>query len=310
MKFTRVQQSTDSQITFQTYLNYLRQFHIYLKDNFQNRQKLVDSIWSRTNSLQGSKSYESQFLEKSLTLAWNSETVACCFGLDEPDALKIINHWKPIQVYYSIYSCAEALAHLLTSKSRFSHKATLREMSQLFSRLKILPWGLAYSGSVGKDGKGLQPLNFPVGTIPESNLKINNVRPENILATCLRAEHKNRIGDLFMERKGNQNKGRAKNYKYNLDPDITTIFHFVYRLRIRSNYKDVEMFHANLGDKEVIDFNNLLNEFCWTTLCAMELAIIRKVGKKELMEIYERFEHKVKYNLQLKERANIYRGLK
>ena len=51
-----------------------------------------------------------------------------------------------------------------------------------------------------------------------------------MIGTCLIAEHKHRISDKYKKKSGN--------HKYELDPGPTGILHFLYRLRIKSNYKD------------------------------------------------------------------------
>lgn len=310
MAFVEVKLDGDEEIRFQTFLNYLRQFNLYLKQSSGTKQELANQIWQKSSRMQGAKDYSREYLTRSLNLAWSTETIACNFGLDDPSALKIFNHWKPIQIYYAIYSCAEALAHLLTSKDQFSHKECLRTVSAFMISTKISPWSYGFTGKIGKAGKEAKALNFPEDMKFEHNLKTANVRPIDLLATCLHAEHKKRVEDHHRERTSARKKGQKRVFKYDIDPGDTTLLHFAYRLRIRSNYDGAEMYMAALSDQHIKDFDSLLKIFCDCTLMAIEIPIMRKITKNKFFELREEFEQKVAMNETLKKRMNLYSALR
>jgi hypothetical protein len=302
--------SGEAEKKFQTYLNYLRQFNQYIEQEYGSGPDLARITWKNLSKIQGTKEYDKKYLEKSLRLAWNTETIACSFGLGEPEALRVNNHWKPIQTYYAIYSLSEAVSHLLTLKTRFSHKSALKCVSEFYSKANIYPWGFGFEGKIGRDRKQAKPVNIPKDVELAHNLQIRDVSPVNILATCLSAEHNKRVHDVYEERKSKKKKGQKIPYKYETDPGLTTLFHFVYRLRLRSNYHSAEMFHSNVTDTEVCEFDGYLNQFCARTMCILEVLIIRKIGKKQFLKIYDSFDSKVKYNKQLESRISVYHGLR
>jgi hypothetical protein len=294
--------SGDSEIKFQTFLNYLRQFNEYIDQEYGSGPALAESLWKNLSGIQGAKSFDLNYLSRALRLAWNTETIGCCFGLEEVEALKINNHWKPIQVYYAVYSGSEAVAHLLTNKTKFSHKATLKCVSDFYVKSKIFPWGYGFKGKVGRNGKQAVGVNFPKDTRFGHNLKTWNADPIEVLATCIQAEHKKRVADLFEERKNKKKKGQKIPFKYETDPGLTTLFYFAYRLRLRSNYKSADIFHSNVSESNILDFDGFLNKFCARTLCAFEVLIMRKIGKRNFLAVYDEFKQKVKYNKQLENR--------
>jgi hypothetical protein len=309
MAFRRIEEENDEEVRFKTFLNYLRQFSAYLKQNVGDRTELARHIWTQSARFQATKNYSREYLVRSLFLAWNTEAIVCNFGLNDPAALKINNHWKPIQVYYAIYSASEALAHLLTGKERFSHKECLRTVSEMLIKTKILPWGCAFKGKLGKNGNDAMPVNFPNDFKLAHNLQVTNVRPIDLIATCLQAEHRKRVDDVYRERRNKRKSGQKIPFKYATDPGETTLLHFAYRLRLRSNYEGAEMYLADLSDRSIRDFDTLLNTFCTCTLMALEIQVMRKVTKRTFLEIQKEFAQRVPMNKTLEERIAIYHTL-
>lgn len=116
------------------------------------------------------------------------------------------------------------------------HIKALRKISEYFVRQGFAPWCLSFCGCLGKDKEQARANHFPAGLQIPHSLSRTGIQPIQMVAKCLRAEHANRVDDFFEKGKGL--------YKYNFDPGHTTILHFMYRLRIKSNYKDVEIFFS------------------------------------------------------------------
>lgn len=147
----------------------------------------------------------------------------------------------------------------------------------------IRPWSFAFSGYRGNSSKKgtVCALNFPSEIVIPSALD-SNVEPEESIACCLRAEHHNRIDQWEKPKK-------SKEYKYMHNPGYTTLFHFIYRLRIRSNYKDVETFMADAPPENIRSFSTNLTAFTYLTNTLLELIIIKRIGLSKFIEISETF---------------------
>ncbi len=74
-------------------------------------------------------------------------------------------------------------------------------------------------------------------------------------------------------------------YKYEYDPGHTGILHFLYRLRIKCNYEEIDTFVIKAPESDIVNFaNNLLN-ICSFTLLYLEANLIRKCRKAYILEI-------------------------
>lgn len=140
------------------------------------------------------------------------------------------------------------------------------------------PWDKAYEGPRGRDGKQHRPVRFPPDMNLPHNLKRVKVDPLAMIGTCLRAEHSHRIDDLW-DRKS------KPVLKCEFDPGYTGLLHFLYRLRIKSNYKDVDIFVAEAPDSDIRGFARYMEELCHWTLLHMEILLIRRCGKDFLTKL-------------------------
>ena len=77
----------------------------------------------------------------------------------------------------------------------------------------------------------------------------------------------------------------------NLTP--TSLFHCLYRLRLRSNYLDADSFIEAIGRTDWSnDFNVSLRKINWHTLFLLEMLIARHIGKTSYKNVLESFEKK------------------
>lgn len=170
---------------------------------------------------------------------------------------------------------------------------------------KIFPWCYGYFGYKGNKNNPstLNQINFYTNTRVANSLEENNTNPTEIIACCLKAEHLNRIQDVDL------GKGKNKILRYKYNPNYTTIFHFLYRLRIKSNYKDVEIFLAEAPDNEIKSFSNCLREINDYTNILLEMMILKKIGKNNFIGIIDEYCKKNKNAECLQKRKNIYLSL-
>lgn len=274
----------DQRRRFSTYWNYLAQLERLLRDQYGDWRKFGRTVLHSTRKLRPDPSLDRHHVRRFLRLAWNTEYLLSAGG-DDPEMLQLANHWAPVQGYYAVYCAAEAAAYALNGSPPGSHRKTLRVMTDYLVKSGPVPWNFAYKGPRGRQGEQdlRRPVNFPEGIEPAHNLRRSGVAPEQVLATCLRAEHDHRIDD------GWQDKKTSGCYKYEYEPDDTGLLHFLYRLRTKANYKGVDLFLADVSENQVLGFNRGIQTFVGWTMLLLEVVVLRRIGKNDLTELGEEY---------------------
>lgn len=293
--------SQKHEIAFDVYRFYLKCILDFLQETYVNWESFGEKLFSRIDKLHRIKEFDISYLDRFLTIAWNIEYLTCNVDLEDISITKVYNQLKPTLVYFSIYSAGEALAHTVDKGKSTGHKKCLRKISKYIVDHGLPPWNLAYAGCIGVTKRAHCPVNFPNNLIIPTNLQRHNVKPVGMIGRCLHAEHKNRVEYNFQKKKGKR--------KCNFDPGYTTILHFMYRLRIKSNYQDADIFLTEAPDSYIKDFSEKLSLFCFWTLLLCEIFIIKRIGFDEISPIIERYLSVNRKARQLKRRFEFYKKM-
>lgn len=132
------------------------------------------------------------------------------------------------------------------------------------------PWCLGFRGPRGRGGNEAERVNFPAGITLPSNLQRAGVEPIQMIGRCLKAEHSHRIDQSWKRGFG------CKKYEYSTSGP-TTLLHFLYRLRIKANYGNVDLFLADAPDIDIQGFGNHLRKVVFWTLLLIEIGVRQKV---------------------------------
>lgn len=268
--------SSESKIKFETYRFYLECYKQHLIDEYHNWQNFALKAFLHSSKLQGIKEFDSSWVERFLKISWNTEYLITV-GADDPEILRINNQWIPIQSYYAIYAGSEAFSYVLDANKAGSHQKALRKVTDYFVKCGLDPWNKAYQGARGKRGNEHKPVNFLRNIQIPHNLQRRNVSPLEMIAKCLKAEHFHRIDDIWDKSCG------IPKYKFN--PHFTGLLHFLYRLRIKSNYEEVDLFISEAPESNIRNFSEALRSLCFWSLLYLEILIIRKCRKKFMIDI-------------------------
>jgi len=244
--------------------------------------------------------FDKAWIDRFVKIAWNTEYLLC-MGPDDPELIRISNQWTPVQAYFSVYACSEAVAYAIDGGKADGHRKALRKVTDYFVKNGMSPWDKTFKGPLGKTKNEHEPVNFPDNLTIPHNLSRRNVDPLEMIAKCLKAEHSHRVDDLWKSRK------REGVYKYEFDPGYTGLLHFLYRLRIKSNYKEVDLFVAEAPEENIRGFARCMQEFCCWTLLYMEIMLIRKCTKHYLLGLAEKYRSVNPHAKRLKERTDFYR---
>jgi|GEM_PF-1335879 len=286
---------------FETYRYYLQCFVKMMNTGYPKIDYLITDAAGKLAHLQGFKGYDAEWVSRFLKNGWNTEYILNFNLSSEPELARINNQWQPIQTYYAIYSVGEALAYLLDQHKAGTHKSCLKKLNYFLKGINIQPWNLMYTGKLGKSGKDHFHVNFPVGIVIPHNLARTGIEPIQMVCKCLKAEHPKRVDDDFQKKPGI--------YKYNFDPGLTSLLNFMYRMRIKSNYEEIDMFLAEAPDEVIIEFGKNLAFICLYTLTLFEIAIIRKIGKANFSKIVEEYLKINKSASAIEARNSLYKSL-
>lgn len=291
----------DVEYKFETYRYYLECFVKAINASYPNYEDLITIAAEEFKPLQGFKDYDKTWVSRFMKNGWNTEYILNLNLVEDAELARINNQWQPIQTYYAIYSIGEALSYLIDSHKAGSHKSCLKKLNYFIVNKKITPWNLMFTGKIGKESNEHNPLNFPAGIIAPHNLARSSITPTEMVFKCLKVEHKKRVNDDFHKEKGK--------YKYLFDPGHTSLLNFLYRLRIKSNYEEIDLFLAEAPDNIIIEFGKNLAFICLYTLTLFEVAINRKIGKANFSDLVKEYLAINKYASGIKTRNDLYRSL-
>jgi len=299
--------ATEYLIKFTTYTNYLKNINEFIYDLYKDENKFGAILAEKTARFKLGKNLSPEKLEKWLKLSWNTEFLLNISTKNHDiDILRINNHWMPVLTYYTIYSSLIAFCYSNGSEAG-NHTTALKVATQIFVERGIPPWSFAYQGPPGRGGHDHFPVKFPDtvdwNNLP-SNLQKRGVKPVEMIAVCLRAEHLHRRDDIWNDVK--KDKSRKKR-KYQIDPNYTSILHFLYRLRKRSNYDSPDTFTADAPHDDIKDFASSLKDICFWSLMYMEAIMIRKLGRANFIDIADKYIEKNKAAEDLKARISIFK---
>jgi hypothetical protein len=139
-------------------------------------------------------------------------------------------------------------------------------------------------------------VNVPAGLQIDKISPLSSVERSRILASFvmfLKTTRQRHLKRLCDEWKSKQKRKRVspsvKQARIN-NMEPTSLFHCLYRLRLRSNYADADSFLLNVDDARVAQrFHSSIRTVCWSIMLVLELLVARYIKKKEFDSIVSEF---------------------
>jgi hypothetical protein len=284
----------DAGISLSTYLNYVKSFLVLAnKSDLRTTQSQLPSF----NKLQRSRSINSDEIRKPLFRGWLTwkamKRLPIC---DNPELAATANFWLPVQAYYALHGIGLAATYSLTSEKPTKHEHFLSTFSNQIVHLLPFPLNLRCSGNPVTDRslkienvdlavsnlRALNQLSDPTFYAEELAAKaLLTTRKRNFEERCARERAKHRIRRL--------NSTRKEKIGDSLRP--TSVLDLFYRLRIRTNYDDPDMYvygQETAGDAKE-RYNDLLN-LTEHTISVLQPIIARKIGRDEFEGLKRNFK--------------------
>ncbi len=287
-----------SQLKFKVYLNYLESISTALDSTYFKETKHLRSV-AESNTFKSIRPKQVDYnkIKTLLRNAWFTE-IQLNFTSNHPEFVGYSNHWASVQLYYAVYLAIRALFVAMNQsfQGNHQHASNLREISREIEKrpeLFPIPWCMTCSGDPNDD-KNIMFNNLP------KNVKISLVSalsPKSNFwdsyALFLKTTRKKMLEDKRQEwlYKNKKKKLTLQGRRGILDKmPPTTIFDCLFRLRVRANYQDVELFLMTIEDQESASrFNYSLRNTLKHTLQVIELLIARYLGKDKYHELIHNF---------------------
>lgn len=216
-------------------------------------------------------------------------------ALGGDDLVSFANLWAPVQAYYAVFNAFTALAHLVTPNPPQSHAKLLTWAATAAGGPKspfVIPWTSRVGGAPG----AWTYLDFGGAVIDPriSNLSAPHAaNAPSLLAMALRTtrgeqvkEHREGwLAALPRTRVGTRRKTMpaAVLHDNTMRMRPTTLYDLLWRLRMRSNYKEGDAFLSGaLSPADAADFHNALCDIVAATMVTVEIYLARHIGAAAL----------------------------
>jgi len=290
-------EEVDQANRFRTYLNYLTSISEFLGDVNSNQTYLQTIIDSRAfQNIQGGRCIDLERLSQLFRNAWFTE-IQMSLTAQYDEFVPYSNHWLPVQAYYASYLAIRAYFNASGQNVNKEHSINLKVISENIQSRPTLfahPWSVICTGN--PESNSIAYHNLPSGiVISEISGLTSSARVQfwDSYAKFLKTTRHRHLEKICEDWKSANNKKRVnsiikKKFIDNLPP--TSIFHCLYRLRLRSNYADADSFLLSVqGTVEANLFHSSIRKLCWSTLSVLELLTARYIGKREFDKVVNSF---------------------
>lgn len=272
-------------IKFRTYVNYIRVLGSFLeKEALSKIESLIKS--DEYNKIQAKKN--SKDISKLLRNVWFTE-VKILLDSEDEDFIAVSNHWMCVKVYYCLYLTMRVFFLAKNRDIKEAHSSILKEISLEMKQGKLFPepWSILC--------KNIERKNSDFDNLP-ADVEINHSE------SCLKKDQdfynsftrflkttRTRLIEKKYKELGKGKKKAKKQINSELYP--TSIFDCLYRLRIRSNYEDADLFLlSESSDEDVFAFNKGMRNICYYTMFLLESLIAKHISRNEYAKIILEFE--------------------
>lgn len=275
-----------------TYRNYLTALSIFTRTTYSGPGGHLQRLAHAQRALKGFGRLRRQTspcagVRELLFNAWHTEVaLGVPQVFSDPGLIRFTNQWAPVQAYYALYSLWRAWFALEGSQVQ-THGEVLRSASSVIRQRALFPspWSYACSGGyLLRDAAHIGFQSQQISDVKHLSTPGSISASDDWVAKALRTTRK-----FFLEQREenwkSQNRTKSGHRYQRIPPGerqrirsqlhATTLFDFLYRLRIRSNYRDVDDFvSGQLDDADALNYFQSLLSFTQRTMLLLE-SIIR-----------------------------------
>lgn len=296
---------------FETYKNYLQSLSLYIATHYGSGANCFSALREtciQHGVLAGAQklAHDTGRLEeikKLLFNAWSTELVLALPSTISAEFVKYANHWSPVQAYYAVYLALQAYFRSIPlAPPPRDHSGSLRTISARIKGGNVFPpfWNVCCEGEPRLVAANY--INLPSGISvvqinPLTTPALNDFwsRYAMMLRTTRQKQFDKKLKEAAKQFKTKEGKPR-KRFRPQQKAAVlsgvhaTTIFDFLYRLRIRSNYEDADAFIlGTMGQADAREFNEALRLVTSSTLFLIELHIAWRISTDTMNSVVSAF---------------------
>lgn len=280
---------------FAVHMNYVSAIDLHLAEVYGGgHQSLLENLITvqRTRTgfqrIRERKVADRDSVRRYLLLSWSSELQLRLGSIGGDTMIRYSNVWAPIHAYYAAYMAAQAwfavnrMSHLVDD-----HTKSLRSISSHITERGILPspWSVTCGGCPPVDQPVFQGL--PPGIDPYAHVEVLSTPTSETFwpryCKMLEKTREKRLERNFAEWKrrfGRQRMWADEKREVAGNLVATTLADFLWRLRVRSNYRDVATFLTwNVSDEQHWRFRRALVSVTDATCALFESAVVAAGGR-------------------------------
>jgi hypothetical protein len=293
---------SDEEMAFQTFRSYLEAVCVWTKALYPHREGVLAGVATavKAGRWSGRTTAANRVLTNRgaeiLRNGWATEVL-----LNSPrvvggaELIGFANLWAPVQAYYAVFNAFSAMAMTLSASRPPKTHATLlgwaaTQVGHPASPF-VVPWTARVGGAPGTytfEGFAGAPIDHGISNLVAATV----LNAPSLVAVALRTTRRDQIEEHREGwRKGlrttsgrvRRNLPRAVVIEQATKLRPTTLFDLLYRLRIRSNYKEGDaLLSGALGPADAAAFHEALAEIVAATLLITEIYLAHAVGRPTL----------------------------
>ncbi|MDP9223609.1 MAG: hypothetical protein M3P18_07080, partial [Actinomycetota bacterium] len=281
-------------------LNHLDHFRLWLQAEYGEGEGLIEGIASAVQAQPAfqrvkRRPADLEAIRRDFSIAWQSELqLALPALLGSPEMARYANAWAPVHVYYAVYLSMQAWfeANKIAGVSD-DHSASLRTIATQIRDRRLFPppWSVLAVGCPMR--KERLYLNAPADADLAGDVEVlSNPALEEFwprYGTWLRSTRRARLlarEEAWKTKNGKARVSPAVRTKFAQTVWPTSFFDCLWRLRIRSNYKDIEPYLVRfVSDSQATRFHEATRVCVSATLALLELYVAQAVGGPEFASI-------------------------
>ncbi|MCH7484104.1 MAG: hypothetical protein IIA90_03025 [Chloroflexi bacterium] len=283
---------------FITYRNYLDAFSQVIDDALGTDLSGLPKVMGASQFHDLKRAVKVDSLVTHLRSAWSTELLMTSFrALDLGDVVRYANVWVPVQSYYAVFAAILAL-QVASGSEATSHTAVLNSIGNEMRSRKWLPppWTAVCLGCPQVEDYVFEGVSSAADrTISNLKAPFDMESSWSLVAKCLGTTREHIVDDAIKEwKKNNKNKkGKPRKLLYAHEKAViakkeapTTLFDFLYRMRIRSNYRDTDAFALGASSPaQAGQFYDLVSKVTSATLRFVETLVVGRIGVKEFESV-------------------------
>ncbi len=290
-----------------TYYDYVRAWVIYVERTYGCSNKAISNFVNKMQSLssfghlQGGTSCSNEIVA---SYSRGQLTLSAMRKLpieNHPEITISANLWLPVQSYYAIHGVGLASLIALGQQPPKDHRAFRASFSQIAGKYFPVPFCACCNG-----GPQLEDFSFsgictsPAKVAAQSNLA-NPIYSagDHYIGKSLQSTRKRILDELFDKER--HSKVRATKKRRNLSKASKqticqgvhgiSICDFIYRMRVRSNYDDPDMYlFASKNVEDAVSHYENLRYLTEIIVAGLSALIERKIGRQEMARLKARLE--------------------